>query len=203
MPQPRHKYDHAIRVAIANAPPGATAKQVHDDLSREMLALGIPEADVPSAATIQRRRNEVPDEELVEWREVRWPDSFGPGGLPYDAEAAVIELLAYGLHRQRRRPLLKAAAWFWRISRIRDAPIEDRLCAAWCMTAIDAGGLDAARRQEIERWLMLGGPREHYAFFGFGDVADVAGGGAEAIARYFMDRHAGRDRKGQEENNGK
>jgi len=190
VPQPKHRFDNAILIAIANAPLGTTNKQIQKAISDDMVKLGIP-GKPPSEATISRRRSSLESEELEKWREVHWPASFGPGGLPYEAEKAVIEMLAFDALRtpRRSRPLLRAAHWFWRIRQIKpDAettPTADVLCAAWCMAALDLNPiLKQERRDEVERWLLMGGAQGHYSFFGIGNVGELAGRGWEIIARY-------------------
>jgi hypothetical protein len=141
MPQPRHRFDQAIRRAVATMPQ-ATVKEIRDHLKGEMARYDIPERDVPSEATITRRRRELSEEDLKEWRMVRWPESFGiPGGLDWDMAPAVVELLRANRALGIDEPVpLSFARWFAYLTNCapEQAPDTRRWLAMW-LTFADLG----------------------------------------------------------------
>jgi len=158
VPQPRQRFEQAIKVALANPEPGDTAERIHDRLTEQMRRMGIPKTEMPSVSTIRRRRAELKEEDLREWREVRWPQTFGPGGLPWEAAPAALDFLAFAFENHRPRPLLRAAYWYWRISEVAsDTTRHDRASAAWHLAAGEAGvPFSANAPLDVETWLLYG-----------------------------------------------
>lgn len=76
------------------------------------------DTDVPSERairTIMRDFDGLLDKERGQYRVVRWPETFEYGGLPWESASALSPFLHDYLSRGRR-PLVKLARWFWRVT---------------------------------------------------------------------------------------
>jgi hypothetical protein len=112
---------------IAENEPQRSPREIFERLEREAETLG--RDDAPSKRTIGRIRAEhkaVPEMERVAYRYVYWPEAMERGSLPWEASAAVFELLRY-CAAQGRRPTVREAFWYWRATLAApDAPAADR-----------------------------------------------------------------------------
>jgi hypothetical protein len=132
MPAPKHKHDEFIRLAIAHAEPGATVEEIYGQLEQTLRSFGIPDEEFPSESTVSRRRRGIDAKELQELQVVKWPESFGSPGLPWEAAQAYFELLREYNRRasieaaggettsveifDNRQPLIAVTRWAWRLS---------------------------------------------------------------------------------------
>jgi hypothetical protein len=113
-------------------------------LEQQAEALG--RNDVPSWRTVLRIQQGIrgsPEE--AEYRSVKWPEvcELGePGGLPWEASGAVLELLRYLENTGSGRPSVSLARAYWRITLARpDITAEQKFEAArsllWCKVLQD------------------------------------------------------------------
>jgi hypothetical protein len=108
-------------------------------------------SDYPSERTIQRIKDDITPEEIIEYRSFHWPESMGRSGLPWEASESALELLE--VHREANpfmrylesqaelpfadngrqplgmrwghRPTVRLARWYWRVTQAaRDLPAE-------------------------------------------------------------------------------
>lgn len=75
--------------------------------------------DWPSPRTVQHRydqHSKSSEEDKRQAALVRWPQSMGNADLPWEASAAVLDLLRYRDENGLGRPKVRLAKWFWRIT---------------------------------------------------------------------------------------
>lgn len=116
--------DHAFTAFAEGKKAVAVQREINGKVSQE--------SDAPHLRTVQRWETEfgsLGEEAQREYRYVRWPESFGTThGLPWEASAAVLELL--GLYRSNRninpdpaqefrRPTVQEARWYFRVAQAR------------------------------------------------------------------------------------
>jgi len=124
------------------------------DLSAEAMARRFEEEQGgmghwPAARTIRRILDEewsklTPDQRR-EYEYFRWPESMEDGSLPWEASAAGLELLR--AFSRLRRPPVRLARWFWRVTQAAPgAGIPARLQAAAQLAIEEALGTTQERR---------------------------------------------------------
>ena len=127
-------------------------------IAKRLAALGGDEHrdDAPSERTVARilaRFRDLPAHERHEYNLARWPESFEEGLLPWEAGAAVLEMLS----NQRtasgawvERPTVRRARWFWRATLAAPSfEFESRQEIARLMELIDEG--IATNTEEVRR----------------------------------------------------
>ena len=128
MPKTDHMWVERIR-AYSTINPGHGPKRIHAALTERQDRQGQNTADVPSERTIGRiiaDFRKLPEEQRNEYRLARWPDSCVDGTLPWEAGAALLEILR---HRSTRREVPasnRVALWFWRLTQ--SVPDLDVMC---------------------------------------------------------------------------
>lgn len=117
-------------------------------------------SDQPRERTVGRIRKAfttVPEEQRKQYQIARWPDSMISGELPWEASAALLELL--GHQRRHLGPRvaspIRLARWFWRVTQAApDAPIISRVQIAVQLASWDlAGWPEGPERFEPESYL--------------------------------------------------
>lgn len=126
----------------------APAVQIQGRLGRE--AEGSEELTrirdrIPSERTIERIRkewrNDMTEAQRREYRPVCWPESFGIDDLPWEAGVAVLELIRHVDTVGERRPAVRVAKWFWRVTQaIPGTPLLERLSVALALASNEAMG---------------------------------------------------------------
>ncbi|MBI4491736.1 MAG: hypothetical protein HY690_02970 [Chloroflexi bacterium] len=85
-------------------------------LEAEGIRLG--RNDYPSKRSLNRIRDDfhrLPEPQQREYGQVRWPDSFGRGDLPWEAGRAALDLLRFHDEQGLDRPTVRHVRWFWRV----------------------------------------------------------------------------------------
>ena len=170
MPQPA--VEKPVRASVfvmfaEDAPP--TTKEIRARLisaADEAVKAGRP-FKVPSERTIRRLHQEykedLTDEERSQYHQLKWPESMEMGvaitELPWDASASVLELLAFSQREGRRRPTIRQAKWFWRITLAApDAPLPSREYSSWMLAAHeDRGSVPEEELRKVE-WFLAFAP---------------------------------------------
>ena len=128
-----------------------------DEATREGWAF-----KAPSERTIRRLHEEyvgLTDEERSQYHRLEWPESMELGaaitGLPWEASAAVLELLAFLLRKGLPRPTVRHGKWFWRITdAVPDAPLAYRALTSRLLAAGEvSGSLPSAELRKVEGYL--------------------------------------------------
>jgi hypothetical protein len=131
---------------ILGRQPKASARAIEEAL-RQVVG------DAPSPRTIGRikeRFEALPSERKALYAEVRWPDSMGSHLLPWEASAAVLDLLDA---LAPRRPDVGLAVWFWRVTQAAsDASRDSRIAAARSLYAWDVLGRQFPH-EDLEAWM--------------------------------------------------
>ena len=130
------KYVNRVRTHVANdrnVGPGEIMRRLEleagDEGATDLL---------PSSRTVRRlvkEARELPPNELMPYRYVRWPESFGPpAGLPWGSARAVLDELALHQGLGGGRIAVRWATWFWKLRQ--SAPGEpDPEARAWIRRA--------------------------------------------------------------------
>lgn len=109
----------------------------------------------PHRTTVQRELDKIAQDQkrLGEFRYVYWPESFGERGeLPWEASAAVLELLAVTEEEEVPRPAVSLARWFWRVSQsLPEEPLRKRRQWAGDLAAIDMSAESEVGRSKLFR----------------------------------------------------
>jgi hypothetical protein len=110
-------------------------------------------ADYPSPRTIQRIKEDLTTDELIEYQRFSWPESMVQGGLPWEASSAGLELLAFlDVIGVRHRPPVRFVRWFWRVTQAAPNARKDlRVSAAADLARKEALGEPFDRG--IEWWM--------------------------------------------------
>ena len=171
MPQPA--VDKRVRASAfvmfaEDAPP--TTKEIRARLisaAADAAKAGTP-FKIPSERTIRRLHQEykqdLTDEERSQYRQLKWPESMemvvAITELPWDASASVLELLALWQHeRGGRRPTIRQAKWFWRITlAVPDAPLPSRECSSWILAAHEERGSVPEEELRKVEWFLAFAP---------------------------------------------
>lgn len=140
-----------VRQLVENEP-GRSPRSIAALLAREGRAR--QRYGWPSERTVRRLRDEHrarSEPERAHYREVRWPETMEQGALPWEASAALLELL-----RQRAsfntRPTVREARWFWRVTQAApDAPVRSRATLAGWLAAWEALGAGEIPEVEVRR----------------------------------------------------
>jgi hypothetical protein len=169
MPYPKVNQDWVKVLYMLKAnQPGLGAGSAHTQLERAREAGGVTEP-VPGERTIGRYLREwknLKPEEQAAYRYVSWPETFEQGGLPWEAQAATLELLrlwarrlatppAYGgtLVWAPPRPTVEVATWHWHLALAApDAPADQRCQVAEFLAVVDLMPSEPVYRQ-VEAWL--------------------------------------------------
>lgn len=158
-----------IRTHVANNP-GWGPQRIEQELAAEA---GNDAAHVPSYRTIRRRRTEalaMSPEELMPYRYVRWPESFGSAaGLSWESARAVLDEIAFFYMYGGKRITVRWARWFWKLRQ--STPVE---------LGSEAGGQIRAAASVLSAMEILGGPTPRalqalegwLAFRGFDEAED-------------------------------
>lgn len=89
--------------------------------------------------------------EAADYRLARWPESFGPGLLPWEAAPSVLEYIRHS----SRRPTLAAARWYWHISIAAPSlPIRTRMRATVVMLNAEIAANRDTLKRAVESHLM-------------------------------------------------
>jgi hypothetical protein len=136
---------------------------------------------LPSERTISREIKkfraliaEKPEVQTA-YREFHWPVSMGGEDLPWEASAALLDLLCYlnESPHDNGRPLISVARWFWRVTQARPTvAVSSRLFIAKMLALADAAGVDHTPGIE---WMTAYHAADSFPAVWFGDatVADA------------------------------
>jgi hypothetical protein len=119
--------------------------------------------DWPSESTIgryQRAFRKKDPAEQVGYRWLYWPQSFEEGALPWEAAAAVLEILRFYLDKGMGRPRIAIARWFWRLTQAApDAPVNMRSTLAQLLHGASISNAPPSAQywpEAVEGWLAYG-----------------------------------------------
>lgn len=115
VPRPKTDAHYAVRVESLAAE-GQRPPTIAKVIEREARKAG--RTDWPSERTVRRLYEawkQRPEEERREAEQCRWPQSMLAGALPWEASAAVLELLRFRDERGLERPTVRVAQWFYRL----------------------------------------------------------------------------------------
>ncbi len=166
MSRPRISHDWIARIYAATSQyPKMPADTLADLLAAQARDEG--RDDFPSARTVARRQAEfrsLTTEEQEEYRLYFFPETHERAGhdLPWESAAACLDLSDHLAKQYGRRPTVRLAKWFWRVTMARPGLVtENRYYAAqwlatWEVFEPTHGALD---RRRLER-LLLGGQRD-------------------------------------------
>lgn len=145
MPRPRidRHWQERIRELTEQNPKWGSLK-IARQLEKE--AKELRRNDWPSEKACRNymaRHREVPEHERRQYRLVYWPESFGTPELPWEAAPAVLE--AIRIAGEDKRPTVRTAKWYWRLTvAAPDMRPEDRLEMARHLAAVEASDLPSA-----------------------------------------------------------
>ena len=127
---------------------------------QEMTDVPEPERGAsPSARTIREMRvryRELSDAGRAAYRLVDWPDSFGLGLLPWEAQQATLELALQMRNRPHpRRPTVREALWYWRLTLGAGSASKEHRFEFACALAFmeSTGRTGTGMHRYIEEWL--------------------------------------------------
>lgn len=130
-------------------------------IARELCDLSGQEELVSEPTVRTWLKNYVPP---PDYAPVTWPDSFGEGkSLPWEAGVSVMELL----RNEPRRPALRMAKWFWRVSLATPAAsysvryfLAKHLVIAETFGTLDHVGpqVEQAIKDKLEQGIGIGSP---------------------------------------------
>ena len=87
----RDQWEPSVKSIVADNPKWGPRRILGELRNRaETQGLG---SDYPSERTIQRIKDDITPEQLIEYRSFHWPESMESGALPWEASAAALELL--------------------------------------------------------------------------------------------------------------
>jgi len=149
----RDQWEPPVKRIVADNPKWGP-RRILGELRNQAKTLGLSK-DYPSERTIQRIKDDITPEEIVEYRTFYWPESMERGDLPWEASESALELLGFLDQQQsgaRLRPPVRFARWFWRVSLAgHGVPIGNRLLQALALTVNEIrGGQDVSSVREVE-----------------------------------------------------
>jgi hypothetical protein len=148
----------SIAANLKRMGPGPIRRLLRDDVGPRF-----GRTDIPSERTVSRilrRFRALPEEEKRPFREFVWPDSMEPGDVPWEASAAVLELLRFLQENEAvqppRRPLVRSVVWYWRITQaVPSAPVPVRWY--WVTHLLTREIPGATFRSEVFEWMIATG----------------------------------------------
>jgi len=129
-------WEQRVRALTASSErigPGRLLRLLQDE-SKQTHRLGVP--SLRTIGRIQQKFRLLDARAQMDYRVLTWPEACQLGGLPWEASAAVLELLGF-LHRAGSgRPLMRVGRWFWHVTLAApDLPVRDRFAAARQLSA--------------------------------------------------------------------
>lgn len=161
MPRQRISHDWIARVYAATAQdPKMPADALADLLAAQARNEG--RDDFPSARTVARRQAEFRNLTAVEQEDYRlyfFPETHERAShdLPWESAAACLDLTEHLAERFGRRPTVRLAKWFWRVTMARPGLVTEnryfaaRWLAIWEIFEPEHGTLDRRRLERLLR----------------------------------------------------